>query len=467
MNLRSALKAFAAATVLAGASLTTLPALSAGAAGSTSFSFTSSATSLANGRTLDLRSIQPVVNAGTQTGTITDEVDPSKVRIVDPSNDIVAPAGWTLTFSTDGTNWFPYDPSDWDPSTIRFIRATGTVDSTGSVNGRVVAQNVHQVEAPTLSSLFGGGAGGDGWDVAVDTVSGNVYNLYHHDGAWQSGFSTGAIDCHSAAGGGECAGNWPFKVTNLSDPYAMHSGDQAWETVDSLKHHIWFPTSTNFGVGFGCVDVSNPITPHWCGGTERTGFIMTSSGGALGRNSTTSLARVGSKIFTIGNAAQSLQCVDMSANRGLGAPCANQPLDLSDLGGPSAATTSLVAFGGKVMGVENSHWICVDPATVARCSGWNSWKDTSFLGLHGGWNNTIAFVEPGADGSAAAVCAYSANGNPWVTPDVNPLDCRDTTGATVTGDSALETAMISSLSMPSTATSSGMEIFWSRQALMT
>ncbi|MFM2185067.1 MAG: hypothetical protein RIS55_715, partial [Actinomycetota bacterium] len=62
---------------------------------------------------------------------IIQDIDPVKVKLTSAA-DVVAPQGWTVTFSTDGTT-FSATPNSW--AAVVKVKATGPVDSAGATAG--------------------------------------------------------------------------------------------------------------------------------------------------------------------------------------------------------------------------------------------------------------------------------------------------------------------------------------------
>ena len=432
-RLRSSLTSLALAAV-AIASIVVVPVSVAGAANPPAFTITTNTNRATNGTVLNLTTTQPILSAGSTTNTIVDHIDPTKIHLSDPSQ-IIAPSGWTVSYSTDGINYSTDTPGDW--SQVAWVKATGPVVATGVNHGRVVAQATDTEQAPSIASISAGGAGGDGYDVAIAS-NGDIFNMYHHDGAWQSGFMSGKLDCHSRATGAECAGNWPFAVTDLSNPSAMHTATRAYEWIDNVHHHVWFPTSNNSGTGFGCIDISDEANPAWCGGSLSSAFILAKAGDFSGRDSNNGFAAVGTKLFTYSVGSGVVDCVDAAANGGAGGLCANQPFSLGISGQPTDSVASMTNINGKVMGVDNGQVFCLDPSTLSACSGWTSWPTASFSSLNGGANTSTIFPEPASDGTTAGMCIYSQG--MWVSV-VNPIECYSTAGSPLTPDTGLATAI--------------------------
>ena len=120
------------------------------------------------GSTVDLTASMPVVSAGSTTQTLTQTIDPTKVKLTSAS-DIAYPAGWTLSFSTDGTSFSSTAPSTTNGwAAITAVRATGSVNSNGSdsngyqiATGTATGSAVNLVPPSTSASV----AGSDGYQV--------------------------------------------------------------------------------------------------------------------------------------------------------------------------------------------------------------------------------------------------------------------------------------------------------------
>jgi hypothetical protein len=97
---------------LAVASSLLLILVSAQAFASPAMTSSLSVSTVVAGNKVDLTTQIPAVSTlGQSTQEIIQNIDATKVRLTGPT-DVKAPAGWTLTYSTDGTN-FVATPTNW------------------------------------------------------------------------------------------------------------------------------------------------------------------------------------------------------------------------------------------------------------------------------------------------------------------------------------------------------------------
>lgn len=150
------------------------------------------------GSTVDLTASMPVVSAGSTTQTLTQTIDPTKVKLTGAS-DITYPAGWTLSYSTDGTifsSTAPTTTNGW--AAVTAVRATGSLESSGASNGFQVASRTATGTARSIapSSITIVGTG-DGYQAFFDPGRTRVFNVFHH----QRSGSSGQLDCYVIATG--------------------------------------------------------------------------------------------------------------------------------------------------------------------------------------------------------------------------------------------------------------------------
>ncbi len=369
-------------------------------------------TSANGGGSFTVTSAVPVAAPGTVAQSITTNFDPSRAQVTG-SSGIVAPSGWTLSYSSDGTTFgaAPNSPSGW--AAIRAVRATGSIASGGDAAGLQIATGSGTAIVPP-SGAFNAGGGGDGWDVSFDE-QGNVYNVFHHDGYWGSGFITPGLHCHTRSGA-SCGPGWPFSLRipsgttgpdGLSGQPWYHTNDQAMSWVDVTNNRVWIGTNLNdgtaaSGTGFVCVDVSNLASgPTWCGGSIRNAFVKL--GPTLcGRDCNIGLAAAENKLFSWESGTGKLSCLDPYATRagGLpGAPCANQPFAFTGISSAALGSYSLVAAQGFVWGNAGTKAICFNPVSLTACSGWSS-GPASLTGTA----PNIAIDIPTSNGDPGAIC---------------------------------------------------------------
>jgi CshA-type fibril repeat protein len=370
------------------------------------------------GASLTVTAGAPVAAAGTISQTLTQSFDPSRLQLTG-SSGIVAPAGWTLTYSSDGSTFgaAPNTSSGW--SAIRAVRATGSINSVGNADGLQIASGSATGSVPT-SQAFASGGGGDGWDVAFDE-QGNVYNTFHHDGYWGTGFKTPGVHCHTRTGA-VCGPGWPFSLRiadgvvgpdGITGQPWYHTNEQSMQWVDTVNNRVWVPTNLNdgrpekSGLGFACIDVSNlSVGPDWCGGDIRDAFVRLSPS-MCGRDCALGLAVAGGRLFAWDSLTGKLLCMDPYATRTgnlPGAGCSGQPFSFPSISSVNLGHGyALMAANGLVWGAAGgasaARAICFDPEALTNCSGWSAGS----VALSG-TNPNMSFEVPAANGLAGAVC---------------------------------------------------------------
>jgi len=214
---------------------------------------TLSMSTVATGSKVDLTTQIPAVSeVGSATQEIIQSIDSTKVKLTSAS-DVIAPEGWAVTYSTDGTT-FSATPSSW--AAVVKVKATGTVNS-GGVSGEKQLYQTNATAPGFVTTPNGvSRSGGDGWDVEFDS-RGYIYNWYHH-GALNSG-----LDCRDRFTGQLCAGSWPMPLANNG----FYSPMESTLFFDEVNKHIWLPAADrSTGTGFLCIDVATVASPALCGG---------------------------------------------------------------------------------------------------------------------------------------------------------------------------------------------------------
>lgn len=364
------------------------------------------------GGTTTVRASAPVASPGTISQQLTQSFDPARLRLTG-SNGIVAPAGWTLSYSSDGSTFGPAPGSGPGWAAIRAVRATGSLSSGGDVAGFQVATGTGQGTVPP-SGAFTSAGGGDGWDVGFDEA-GHVFNTFHHDGAWYLGFKTPGIDCHTRLGG-SCGPGWPFSLRIadgamgpdgiVGQPW-YHTNTQSGQWVDTTNGRVWIVTTmadgtANAGSGFACVDVSDlSVGPAWCGGDIRNAFMkLAPIGACTSYNCTVGPMFAAGRLFGWDSASGRLMCMDPYGTHGAGLPgaaCTGQPFSFTGISGASAASSSLGAVGSRVFGSSGTSAVCFDAELLQACNGWSSPGTLTASAL------TVAGV-PDASGVVDSVC---------------------------------------------------------------
>ena len=330
------------------------------------------------------------------------DIDPTKTSL-SSTNQITAPAGWTIYYY-NGTTWSstaPSTPSGW--AAITKVKASGTLNSQGSANGRQVATNTATAVAPP-SGTFSAAGTGDGWSVFFDNNN-HVFNIFHHDGP------TLAIDCHTRTGT-SCGAGWPFGVS----PYHTNGQSEGW--IDNTNHHLWWETNNSTGAGFACVDISNFTTgPTWCGGSASSAFIQAYAQGSSGYDVTRNLAVAGTRLFTWLNNSQYMLCVDTALNNGLGGVCPNQPITFTG----STSTQGIINYNGKVYATaagSTAKAYCFDPLTFTSCANYPITLPATAYSI---------FPLPNSSGTIIGMCYVDTSTNP----------CYNFSGTAITRPSSL------------------------------
>ena len=346
-------------------------------------------TTAASGSNVVVTATAPVVNSSTTTATLTQTFDSAVSRLTGTA-DVVAPLGWTTTYSTDGATFgaAPGTAAGW--AAVKAIKSTGPMVSTGASGANQTISGSQTFYDAPGGSINATNSSGDSWTVFTSPT--RVYTMWHHNG--RNNLSQGAFDCFVRSTGAECNG-FPFMLTPLE------TGTRVEGWYDQTHDHIWGvvgrPTGTGAGGGFVCVDVSG-ATPQYCGGSLATGFVSTASvtpnsgangcgvtqGNAL--NCANDFAEVGGKLYAWEALTGKLMCLDTQASGGAGAPCTGQPYAFAGVGaavtilnsGVTDRRSGLLAIGGRIYGsampnlsaTSGSIAVCFDPATQATCAGW-------------------------------------------------------------------------------------------------
>jgi CshA-type fibril repeat protein len=269
-------------------------------------------------------------------------------------DSVTAPAGLSVTYSTDGTTY-----SSSGSSASRFVRFSGPV-ATGAAG---VATTLN---GPAVQAIAGNG-GGDGYiPILTDT---RVFNVWHHQGA--------VVDCHLIATGDSCPG-YPYAFSiGGAQPVTGHA-PIGW--VDPATNHLWVAaeradTGHDTDIGFACVDVGlDGATPANCGwvGVGTTTDIAA----AFGTGAFHSGAAVNGKLYAIDVTGQ-VYCMDPSAAGGAGAACSGYPVDLGLPAASSAVWSELSPVGDSTRLIartttsSSSTLACLDTATGTTCAGWD------------------------------------------------------------------------------------------------
>lgn len=406
------------------------------------------ATSVIPGNKIDLTATAPVAVAGTTQQEIVQDIG-SQLRLSSTA-DIIAPAGWVISYSTDGTTWTttaPTTPTGWNAVTK--VKAAGVLVSEGAdSSGRQIASTDANAGQPTTGQFpTTTGATGDGWNVFFDDA-GHIFNVWHHNGSGGSnvGSSNQSIDCHLRTGQ-TCGPSWPFKIVSLSTAplFNMHTSEQSNGWFDTVDDEIWFPTVYTFNgvnqVGFGCIkagDVS--LVNKWCGGTPDSSFIsggaaanVPSTGYSCGQSAqiydcTGGLAQYNGRLFTWAVNTGDIVCVDIRENGGAGGPCSTGGLidfgaNLTNVrSGNYRWRPTVGEWGGRIYGSggQNLKAVCIDAITGASCAGWTNPRAITKAAVH---FSKLPTAQGGVAGACFSALGSGANGGFF--------QCFDATGTDI------------------------------------
>ncbi|MGA1035264.1 MAG: carboxypeptidase-like regulatory domain-containing protein [Ilumatobacteraceae bacterium] len=368
------------------------------------------------------KSTSPVSASGTVPVEIVSTWDNS-VGTISSSSDVVAPEGWTVTYTTDGSTWGALPGS---ASTVTGVKAAGSVESEGysaptqssPLGLQSVTTSAVGVVRPSLGS-FQGGSAGDGWDVSHGL--GNIYNVYHHQNYL-------GIDCHiRASSGTKC---WPSlngaAYTVASHSSAAHSASY----VDEAGERLWIVTvkpeaSAPHPVGFFCLDISSN-GPRPCPSIGVGGFVQLGTVQYNGNDGSFSsgkgevlgdLISYNGKLYTKSNDTNSpVLCLEVSQAAG----CSGQPFygvaDPNDYESPqgSWSLNKTKRFGSRMYITANQRFFdCFDLSTSLRCTG-GSWPVTTSAATFTG---PLFAVTSNAGESIDKICMHSGAGGTCFTTD--------------------------------------------------
>jgi CshA-type fibril repeat protein len=359
-----------------------------------------SVSSVVAGNKVDLTTQIPAVSAtDLSTQEIIQNIDPLKVKLTGAS-DVKAPAGWTVTYSTDGTT-FLATPSNW--AQVVKVKATGTVNSSGVTGDGKQLFSTTATSPGTLSTVSGAiRSGGDGFSTSFDS-RGYAYNTYHR------GLVNGSIDCRNIIDGTFCSAAWPFNMAT----HGFSSNIASTQFFDEVNKHIWIGNADSTqGTGFVCVDVSDVKVPGLCGGSKATAFKLIQPRVGANAMSVFNIIAAEGKIYAWDIAVPRILCLDYLANDGMGQSCTSPTL--TGLAGttptgianawPNIMTNLNLAFG-NVYGQYGSYAVCFNAQTQALCPGWTA--HNQLLGSTA--SNVAMYLQPNAAGQIAGVCFTNDN----------------------------------------------------------
>jgi CshA-type fibril repeat protein len=366
-----------------------------GAAAAPAMSSTLSVSTVSAGSKVDLTTQIPAVSAvDNSTQEIVQTIDPTKVRLT-AASDVIAPAGWTVTYSTDGTT-FSATPSSW--AAVVKVKATGVVNSGGAtVDGKQITTTSASMPGTVNTTDGAARSGGDGYDTEFDS-RGYIYNTYHHD------YANGGLDCRKRSDGSFCSANWPFGLASEG----FHSNFSSTQFFDEVNKHLWLPVSDrSTGTGFLCIDVSTVETPAYCGGSKAAAWHMIQARVNANEAGVTDIIGVNGKVYAWDMLAPRVLCYDYLANNGQGAACTDMPTFSRLVAGTTRATnnipytySSFETAYGNVYGALNGVAVCFSATTMAKCTGWAQYDFV--LGTNS--STKIMYLQPNASGQVAGVC---------------------------------------------------------------
>jgi len=381
------------------------------------------------GSTVDLTASMPVVSAGSTTQTLTQTIDPTKVKLTSAS-DITYPAGWTLSFSTDGTSFSstaPTTTNGW--AAITAVRATGSVNSNGSdSNGYQIATGTATGSAVNLAppSTSASVAGSDGYQVFFDADRTRVFNVFHHSSAL-----TASLDCKYIATGATCVG-FPFAFGGVTDEasHAVVVGSTIWAASTS---------------GFYCIDISAVLantanavgggSPAKCYSSGTSALVTGTSGKWL--TWFTGASKLGqsaeTQLYALDTAATPnalAYCIDTATRALCSTPTVNTMIPGVALVN-SFSTSNILQISDRLYVLQANQSSgantinCINLTTNLRCSGW-----TANYSAATGWSEVGKFADiPNAAGGSRGVCYIRITS---MVSDTTSWPCWDSSGNSFT-----------------------------------
>lgn len=364
----------------AGISVTTSTSVSANPAPTPTVALTASGSvvsAASDGSPITSTATAPITINGQTSQVITKVWNKDELQFVNGS--VVAPQGWTIEYTTDGTSWSSTVPGN--TANIRGIRTTGSLQSIGYSNGlqTSITNAPSSIKQATVGSLSITG-GGDGYDVFMDEAYTKIFNVWHHS-------SPNQIDCHSLFNGSRCTG-YP-----ISMPHSLGTNDRS--TGINVGSKVWVAAGygTNPGGGFACFMVT--------GGLCSTSFIqLTTNVNTAAHSNVGNMDRIGQYLFTQNFKDGKVLCLDTVTE----AACSQMPAGGFDLGTSASQSypSNLLVVGTRLYSNDGRGLVgCLDTTTWARCTGWSTaWSTSRFFNV---------FALPNASGQIVAICAFDAN----------------------------------------------------------
>jgi len=315
------------------------------------------ATSIAAGDNLDVTNDAPIPGVGVSNAEISSLWSKQSLQ-VKPASSLTYPEGWSLEYTTDGTNWSSTPPN---PISLAVgVRTKGSVESTGPN-----AFKTHPSSSLIQSQRsFTGGTGGDGYDL---TFAGDrVFNQFHHDANLE-------VQCHIQATGSVCNG---ITVAGYQTP----NGASSFYNPVTKKMYAVVMETTSHDFGFMCIDLTTIATPALCGANAAASFVNLYNGNGVADSyreyiGSSSFDAAHNKVWTFNGANDSLMCLNLTTGLSCGTPDNGQLLPNTGkvmIGGtpPNGVANSgrVSAIDGFVYYVTDSKFGCYNPATHALCS---------------------------------------------------------------------------------------------------
>ena len=377
---------------------------------------------------------------------------------------LVAPQGWTKTYSPDGTNF-------------NAVPEPANVLGVGAYNSRVgspATSNTGTNSLPPGSSVLQA-TGGDGYyPVAYRTSTGKdlLFNIFHYTRSnATSGIGgktvTKSLGCTDVATGDSCDldGDSVSEFPKyLSDVDGSDGSDIAEANLDSnemldieiVNGRMFFPAQRGTAdAGIGCFDVE---AGKFCG------YYPLISSPTVYTNSLSDITEiegvkaVGSKVYAYSPRARQLVCLDASSLTSCGTTSLSGSLAAwSSSSSDNNAYVTLDVADGKVFITQynymnnpntNIQIACYDTSSSALCSGWGtagvvSVANTSYplyvLGVYGEGRHSYSFMFNDSSGNEEAICLLA-----HVNSTTGSLKCykiSDGSAYTSTAVTALETAL--------------------------
>lgn len=371
----------------------------------------------------------PITINGQTSQVITKMWNEDELQFVNGS--VVAPQGWTLEYTTDGTSWSSTLPGN--ASSIKGVRTTGSLQSIGYSNGlqTSITSAPSSVKQATVGSLSITG-GGDGYDVFMDEAYTKIFNVWHHS-------SPNQIDCHSLFTGARCSG-YPITMPN-----SLGTNDRSTGIVVGSKVWVAAGYGSNPGGGFACFLVA--------GGLCNTSFISLTTNVHTGAYSNVgNMERIGQYLFTQNFKDGKVLCLDTVTE----AACSQMPTGGFDLGTSYTQSypSNLLVVGNQLFSNDGRGLVgCLDVTTWARCTGWSTaWSTSRVFNV---------FALPNASGDVVAVCAFDVSSAGCVnfdkTPYTTPASLNTSRAAHPLSSIAVGGALGGYESTPRTA---GTRLYW-------